>query len=112
MLLQKLFEHYLFPNGESNRLLPYCIDLLFEVTWTNGCLRTTLTKDITIPSNSMKTVPINLYLYCHKFFKLSNNNSFNDDILVSTKLNMVELPQFCVSDIQFTNISNVAHNLR
>ena len=64
---KKLFENYLFPIGESNSLLPYSIDSLFEVEWKNGCLRIVLAKDIKISGNAMENLPINVYFYCHEF---------------------------------------------
>ena len=55
---------------------------------------------------------MNLYIYCHEFFTVVNNTSFSDNILITTKINMIELPQFCVIDIQLTNITDKTHYLK
>ena len=63
LLLKRLFENYLFPNGELNQLLPYSIDPLFGVEWKNGYLRVFLTKEIKVASNAPEIIPLNLYIY-------------------------------------------------
>ena len=54
---------------------------------------------------------MNLYLYCHEFFTVINNTGFSNNVLITTQINIIKLPQFCVLNVQLSNITDKDHYL-